>query len=83
MVMPTGSDRADVIELLAGYLLLSARTNWPGTDGLTVEDVVVTAYLAEAAAGRVPRPRELIRRHADLADAIREFFFSTYQADEI
>jgi hypothetical protein len=47
---------------------------WPGTDGLTIDDVVVADYLVEADAGQVPLPQELIRRHPALAAAILEFF---------
>jgi hypothetical protein len=68
------ADRVRVIELLARYLLASNSPAWPGTDGFTVDDVVVADYLFEVNAGHVPRPNELMRCHPGLADGISAFF---------
>ena len=43
-------------------------------DGITVVEVIETVYGAAVLAGHVPGRDELIRRHADLADAILTFF---------
>ena len=61
-------------DLLAGYLLTSRWASFPGTDGMTVADVVVTEYPAARAGGYVPGPDELARRHPDRADAVAAFF---------
>ena len=74
MTAGTPCDRTRLLELLARYLSTRPQSAWPGTDGLTVEDVVVGDYLAEVVKGHAPRPRELIRLHPDLADVVREFF---------
>lgn len=59
-----------VAELLAGYLLTSGRVAWPGSDGLTLEEVVEAAYLAALVAGHVPNLTELTLRHPELAKGI-------------
>ena len=59
-----------VAELLAGYLVASGRVAWPGTDGLVIEELVLTEYAPAVAAGRVPGAAELRARHPDLADAV-------------
>jgi hypothetical protein len=46
---------------------------WPGSDGVTVEEVLV-AYIPASERGRVPDEEELIRRHQELASEIRTFF---------
>jgi hypothetical protein len=63
-----------LVRLLADYLLASPGAGWPGTDGQTVGGVVAAAYPAAVAAGAVPGPAELTRRHADLADLIAAYF---------
>jgi hypothetical protein len=62
-----------VTELLAEHLA-SCWVAWPGTDGLTSEEVVAEAYLAASATGRVPNQAELTLRHPELADAVAAFF---------
>jgi hypothetical protein len=63
-----------LIELLGEYLLASPAGGCPGADGQTVEEVVAADYPAAVAAGHVPGPVELVRRHPDLAAAIGGFF---------
>lgn len=59
-----------VIALLADRLCEAGVLPWPGTDGLTLEEVVLAAYRS----GAVPSPLELAALHPDLADDIRRFF---------
>jgi hypothetical protein len=60
-------------ELLLGYLEEAEAPSWPGADGLTVQDVLRT-YPVYEAAGRVPDRQELLRRHPDLREALLTFF---------
>jgi hypothetical protein len=59
--------------LLAGYLVMADPYRWPGTDGLTEEDVLLD-YFEAVRQGRVPDRDELARRHPELAQAVAEFF---------
>lgn len=63
-----------VIALLADRLCAAGVLPWPGTDGLTLEDVVRAAHHSAATAGVLPSPTELIELHPDLADDIRRYF---------
>jgi hypothetical protein len=47
--------------------------HWPGTDGLTLRDILLS-YPEAMAAGRVPREEELLREYPDLHDALQTFF---------
>jgi hypothetical protein len=60
-------------ELLLGYLQGVGAPWWPGADGLTVQEVL-RSYPEHAAAGRVPDPQELLRRHPDLREALLVLF---------
>ena len=71
---PVAVARSRAAELLAGYLLASPWLGGPGMDGITVVEVIETVYGAAVLAGHAPGRDELIRRHADLADAILTFF---------
>ena len=62
-----------VRELLLGCMLRVRGPLWPGTDGLTLDDVV-RAYPQIAASGRVPSCQELQRRHPELADLLAALF---------
>lgn len=59
--------------LLATLILVADGFRWPGSDGLTVDDLL-RAYPALARQGRVPGPEELCRRHPELARALADFF---------
>jgi len=67
-----------VVELLTTYIFESPRAVWPGTDGMTLEDVV-SCYRAEAAAGHVPSEAELCEQHPELAGKLAAFF-ATFDA---
>jgi hypothetical protein len=67
-----GGDR-QLQELLLGYLQAAHAPLWPGVDGLTVREVLLS-YPENAAAGRVPGLQELLRRHPDLRGALVAFF---------
>jgi hypothetical protein len=62
-----------VVELLTTCIFESPRAGWPGTDGMTLEDVV-SCYRAEAAVGHVPSAAELCDRHPELAGELAAFF---------
>ena len=85
---PSGSLESDtelvnrVAELLADYLLADELAEWPGTDGLTVEEAVCAFYNTEARAGHVPDPLELARRHPKLADKIAELLHTKVTTDK-
>jgi hypothetical protein len=65
--------QARVRELLLGYLQAAVVPLWPGTDGLTMQDALVS-YPQAAAAGRVPDLRQLLRDHPALAEELTALF---------
>ena len=62
-------------EVLLGYLQAAGCPPWPGTDGLTVDEVLLS-YRLNARAGRVPDQQALLQRHPELADSLLAFFGS-------
>jgi hypothetical protein len=62
-----------VRELLLGHLRSAALPLWPGADGLTLEDALLS-YPQAAAAGRVPDLRQLLRECPELAEELTAFF---------
>jgi hypothetical protein len=70
---PTDDGPRRLRELLLGYLQVPGGTTWPGADGLTVREVLLS-YPHAAAAGLVPGRPELAARHPELAGALRAFF---------
>jgi len=60
-------------EVLLGYLQSNHAFPWPGTDGLTLADVL-DSYRLAVARGWVPDRKELCRRHPELRDELAIFF---------
>jgi hypothetical protein len=69
----TAIRRQALRELLLTYLEIAGLPAWPGTDGLTVNDVLLI-YLQGALSGRVPSRVDLMRAHPDLAVEIAIFW---------
>jgi hypothetical protein len=67
-----GVRQARVRELLLGHLRGAAVPLWPGADGLTLGDALL-GY-PQAAAGRVPDLRQLLREHPELAEQLTACF---------
>jgi hypothetical protein len=63
---------ARAAELLARHLLEAHGADWPGADGLTVEDVL-RDYPQALAHGLVPGLEELARQYPELADELANF----------
>jgi hypothetical protein len=59
--------------VLLDYLQASRVIDWPGADGLTVDDIL-SFYPQACAAGAVPDCQELCRRHAELVTEIQALF---------
>jgi hypothetical protein len=60
-------------EVLLAYLKAADLPQWPGTDGLTVRDILLH-YPHAMAAGRVPSRKELLRKHPSLRVNLEAFF---------
>jgi hypothetical protein len=59
--------------ILLGYLQCRAAGLWPGSDSLTLDEIL-RSYPRAAAAGRVPDLPELSRRYPDLAESLTAWF---------
>ncbi len=78
-VCAAATDRQHALrELLLGYLLAAGLPEWPGADGLTVHEVLLT-YPEYAAVGRVPDLRNLVGSHPDLRAELAAFFAGANQ----
>ena len=60
-------------EVLLAYLKAADFPLWPGTDGLTLRDVLLS-YPQAMADGRVPGREELLRKHPNLREDLESFF---------
>jgi hypothetical protein len=60
-------------EVLLAYLKAADLPQWPGTDGLTVRDILFH-YPQAMVAGRVPSCKELLRKHPNLREDLEAFF---------
>jgi hypothetical protein len=60
-------------ELLLAHLRAVDAPHWPGADGLTLEEVLLS-YPQAAAEGLVPDLPALTKQHPDLAGVLRDFF---------
>jgi hypothetical protein len=68
---PTPARQVEAI--LLGYVQCRAAWLWPGSDALTLEEVL-RSYPQAAAVGRVPDLPELLRRFPDLAAELTAWF---------
>jgi hypothetical protein len=67
----TGLPAQSLREILLGFLQANEVCTWPGSDGLTVDDVV-GCYPAAIAVGKVPNWPELQRRYPTLTPEIQQ-----------
>lgn len=58
-------------EVLLGYL--RDCPSWPGTDGITVTEIL-SSYALLAERGRVPDRAGLLRRHPELTAEVEKYF---------
>jgi hypothetical protein len=67
-------------DVLLAYLHVEGAFPWPGTDGLTLDEVLA-AYIDAARHGRVPGLAQLCRRHPELADEAIALFAAVSRAE--
>jgi hypothetical protein len=60
-------------EVLLAYMKAADVTPWPGTDGLTLRDILL-CYPQMMAAGLVPSRKELLQKHPNLREYLEAFF---------
>jgi hypothetical protein len=61
-------------QVLLAYMKAADVPQWPGTDGLTLRDVLL-GYPQAMAAGLVPSRKELLRKHPNnLRENLEAFF---------
>ncbi|HEY7309429.1 MAG TPA: hypothetical protein VH643_08740 [Gemmataceae bacterium] len=60
-------------ELLLAHLRAVDAPHWPGADGLTLEEVLLS-YPQAAVEGLVPDLATLTEQHPELAGVLRDFF---------
>jgi hypothetical protein len=68
---PDSADRR-LRELLLAYLQDAMLSAWPGTDGLTLDDVL-DGYPQAVAAGEVPDWQQLLQQHHELAAELQDW----------
>ena len=73
MFAPDPDPARQVEAILLGYLHCRAAGLWPGSDSITLDDVL-RSYPRAVAAGRVPDLPQLLRRYPDLAAALTAWF---------
>lgn len=67
-------------ELLLAHLRAADAPRWPGSDSVTVDDVLLS-YPQAASAGIVPDLPALLTSHPELAEVLDDFFASSETAD--
>jgi hypothetical protein len=72
-LVPPDLMRERLFAVLTTYAFIADSYHWPGSDSMTVEDVL-REYPANARQCHVPDCAELCRRHPELASAIADFF---------
>jgi hypothetical protein len=60
-------------DVLLAYLKAADLPQWPGTDVLTVRDILLH-YPQAMAAGCVPTGKELLRKHPNLREDLEAYF---------
>jgi hypothetical protein len=72
MIHPTKQSQR-LRALLLAYLRAADAPRWPGSDSVTVEEIL-RSYPQAAAAGLVPDLPALLEIHPELAKALHDFF---------
>ena len=72
-LVTSASRRACLRELLLDYMQRLDIGNWPGVDGQTLDDILLS-YQRYATISLVPDRQELLRRHPQLSDELTDYF---------